>query len=210
MKIKVCGMSDAQSITEVARLSPDWMGFIFYPHSQRYVYKHWEEDNFISLLANIDIPKVAVFVNEVFDNIVSIVKKLGIDYVQLHGDESIETCHKLQSEGLKIIKTFGIHTDFDWDSTEAYMPYCDFFLFDTHTPAYGGSGQQFDWHLLNAYVHKKHFILSGGIDIKDIEKIVKLDHPMLHGIDINSKFETSPGVKDENKVFLAIQKIRNI
>ncbi len=203
-------MSDVKSITEVAQLSPDWMGFIFYTKSLRYIFRHRQEQDLISQLSEIAIPKVAVFVNEEIDTIIHIVKKFGFSYVQLHGNESISTCKELKDADIRIIKTFGIHSGFDWDSTEVYMPYCDFFLFDTHTPEYGGSGKQFDWYQLTEYVHKKHFLLSGGIDIKDIEKIVKLDHPMLYGIDINSKFEISPGLKDENKVFLAIQKIRNI
>lgn len=210
MKIKVCGLADANSINNIAEMYPDWMGFIFYPKSLRYVYHLWDENTLKDILATVSVPKVAVFVNETIENIINIVNHLGIDTVQLHGEEDIAFCKQLQDNGLRVIKTFRIHPDFDWDSTEAFLPYCNLYLFDTYTPEYGGSGKTFDWHLLHQYVHKKHFLLSGGIDIRDIEKIVKLDHPMLHGIDINSKFEISPGIKDENKVFLAIQKIRNI
>jgi len=206
MKIKVCGMKFPENITEIQKLSPDFMGFIFYDKSPRFV--NQEKERKITATTN-EIAKVGVFVNASIVYITEKVKTFALNYVQLHGDESPAYVKELHKKGIKIIKAFQIKTDFDWSLLQAYQKSVDYFLFDTPTASYGGSGKQFDWSKLNNYKGNTPFFLSGGIGLEDIQEIMKLKLSFLFGIDVNSKFETAPGEKNEELVKTMINQVRN-
>jgi phosphoribosylanthranilate isomerase len=194
LKLKICGMRDSTNIEEVGKLNPDLMGFIFYPKSKRYVGKDFNP----VILKNLspDIKTVAVFVNESIEQIIQTISKYKFSYVQLHGSETPEYCISLKNKGIKILKAFGIHSSFEWSILPSYQDACDYFLFDTSTSDYGGSGKKFGWELLDNYHGSKPFFLSGGIEPQDGDKIAGFHHPSLAGIDINSRFEIEPGLKD--------------
>jgi phosphoribosylanthranilate isomerase len=197
-KLKVCGMKYADNIREVAALRPDYMGFIFYEGSKRFVGNMLDEDLLNSLK---DIKKVGVFVNESFENIVNLQAKYGFDFIQLHGDESPEFCLGLDAFGLPVIKAFNVDHDFDFSKLKGYKDHnCAYFLFDARTEQYGGSGKKFNWKLLEKYDNELPFFLSGGITPEDFEEINKLKGLNVHAIDINSRFETAPGIKDVVKI----------
>jgi phosphoribosylanthranilate isomerase len=191
--IKICGMKSPENIRAVAALHPDFMGFIFYPKSPRYA----EPLDSAALQAlPKSIKKIGVFVNEDMENILTFVYKYKLDGVQLHGTELVEMCKELRKTGLIVIKAFPIAEAYNFRVTKPYEGFCDFFLFDTKTDAYGGSGVKFNWGMLNEYKGEAPFLLSGGIAADDAEAILKIKHPKLVGIDLNSKFEVKPGVKN--------------
>lgn len=194
-------MRDAENIREIEKLDVDWIGFIFYPNSPRFVS---EVPNFLSEKIN----RVGVFVNESKEKIIEKVSHFGLNLVQLHGNESPEFCDEMGKIGLKVIKAFSIGNDFPTETVNAYLNKCDYFLFDTKTPSYGGSGKKFNWEVLSKYRGETPFLLSGGISWEDVENIRQLSHPKFIGIDINSKFEISPAVKDVELVKQFIDKIR--
>jgi len=206
MKIKVCGLKYSDNILEVSKLDVDMLGFIFYKKSPRFV----ENSLTLEILEKIpkNIEKIGVFVNSSTEEIKDIVLKYKLTGVQLHGNETPEEC-KLLKDGLLVIKSFLIKDDFDFSVLEAYQYCCDYFLFDTYTKDYGGSGKKFDWNLLNSYKLSTPFFLSGGISIDDVELICNFSHPKFFGIDINSKFEISPGLKDVEKISNFINLIKN-
>jgi phosphoribosylanthranilate isomerase len=195
--IKVCGMRNSQNIADLAKLNPDYMGFIFYAKSPRYVASLNK-----MVVSNLPatIQKVGVFVNESIEKMHETALTYGLDVLQLHGNETTLECIQLQKEGFTIIKAFAIAKASDFKNTHTYEGCCDYFLFDTKTLQKGGSGKKFDWHLLTNYQGETPFFLSGGIDLDDVEVIKKIAHPKLYGVDINSKFETEPGLKDINKL----------
>ncbi|MGN6397986.1 MAG: phosphoribosylanthranilate isomerase [Mucilaginibacter sp.] len=192
MKIKVCGMRDAENIKALAALAPDYMGFIFYKHSPRFA-DELPMDVLSGLPATIN--KVAVFVNEDAGTIRKVIGKYDFDFVQLHGNESPAFCKSLKDEAI-VIKAFGIDKDLDFKQLEKYKNKADLFLFDTKTSAHGGSGLTFDWNILDKYEMETPFFLSGGLSPVNIEEVKNITHPAFYGIDLNSKFETSPGLKD--------------
>jgi len=193
MKIKICGMKFPENIRAVAALKPDFMGFIFYPKSPRYA----EPLDSAALSAlPVSIKKIGVFVNENLENILTFVYKYKLDGVQLHGTELVEMCKELRKTGLMVIKAFPIAEAYNFRVTRPYEGVCDYFLFDTKTDAYGGSGVKFNWKMLDEYVGETLFLLSGGIAPDDAEAILKIIHPKFAGIDLNSKFEVKPGLKD--------------
>jgi phosphoribosylanthranilate isomerase len=191
LKIKVCGMKFTQNREEVEKLPVDFLGFIFYPKSKRFVGENTDPGLFTSAKT-----KVAVFVNENAFEILGLAKNLGFDYVQLHGKENPKTCQLLKNQGLKVIKAFNLNEDFDFASLNTYEKSVDYFLFDTKTDLPGGSGKKFNWEILEKYKENVPFFLSGGIGPEDTEAIKKLQHPQLFGIDLNSGFEDEPGVKN--------------
>ena len=158
--LKVCGMREAANIKELAALSPDFMGFIFYPPSSRFV--STIDENTIKSIPK-KIRKVGVFVNENVLKIKDIAKNFRLDVIQLHGDESPDVCMKLKSEGYVVIKAFHIASADDFSDMLDYEGTCDYFLFDTKTQGYGGSGMTFDWTFLDRYTGQTPFLLSGGI-----------------------------------------------
>lgn len=194
MKLKVCGMREKENIEELLMLKPDFIGFIFYAKSPRFV-------------GSFEIPnvpretkKVGVFVNEDESFIMDCVEKHGLDYAQLHGNESVELAKKLKYNGVGVIKVFGVMDAFPSAEIRPYEDAVDYFLFDTKTPAHGGSGQKFDWSILKSYDSSKPFFLSGGIEVSDIEEIKEMNIEKLEVIDVNSRFEIAPGLKNIEKV----------
>ncbi len=198
MKIKVCGMRNPENIEAITLLPIDFIGFIFYPKSKRDVGEDFDPKIMHSIPKN--IKKVGVFVNESFETILKKSQKYQLDYIQLHGTESIEMCQKLKNQHLGIIKVFGIGDSFDFSMLNGYKPYCNYFLFDTKTPEHGGSGQKFSWDLLRNYDNEIPLFLSGGIGKNDAEDIKKLDFLNLETLDINSKFEIAPALKNADDV----------
>lgn len=216
LKWKVCGLRD--NIAEVVALQPDYIGFIFYKKSPRYV-----GENFVlPEIANSTIKKVGVFVNEAFNVVYNTIRKYKLDYAQLHGYETPEYCKKLKSKGIKIIKAFQVDDNFDFSQLSEYQSVTDYFLFDTKAKQYGGSGKSFDWQVLKKYsmpvskrgMENKYF-LSGGISLGNLDAMEKLDINKIHALDVNSKFEISPGLKniallEELKIKMAGLKIEKL
>jgi phosphoribosylanthranilate isomerase len=204
-KLKICGMREPQNIVEVASVLPDYMGFIYYTKSPRFV------GNNFSLPQNfpIAINKVAVFVNESTENMMAQVQSNRYEYVQLHGHETIAQCAELKAAGINIIKAFSVHDsfDFDSDSVNEYQSVVDYVLFDTAGRNAGGNGVSFDWTRLNEYNQRIPFILSGGISLQNILHLKKLEDMNLHAVDINSGVEICPGVKDVNLIKQLSQKL---
>jgi len=193
-------MRNAQNISEIAKLNPDYLGFIFYEKSPRFV-----ETGRAPSLPPIPkhIKKVGVFVNETAEKILETVEKYGLDLVQLHGAETPEFCRSLKQkmQNVKITKAINIENVLDIEKTKMYdNDCCDYFLFDTKTYLHGGSGQKFQWCTLDRYDGEIPFFLSGGISIDDVLKIKEIHHDRLYGIDINSRFEIEPALKDVEKV----------
>ena len=187
-------MRDSENMKAIADLDVDFMGMIFYPRSKRYVS---EVPSFRPSRQKL----IAVFVNAPITDVVKTVETYGCDGVQLHGGETPEYIRSLKAVCNRlIIKAFQIATTDDLHKTEQYETLCDYFLFDTATPSYGGSGESFDWSVLEAYHGKTPFLLSGGIGAESVEQIKQFSHPQCVGIDINSKFEVSPAVKDVEKL----------
>jgi phosphoribosylanthranilate isomerase len=208
MKVKVCGMRNRENIREITACKPDLLGFIFYPSSKRYVGEKFDP----RLLRKIPpyIYKVGVFVNESPEKIVQLIERYNLDMVQLHGDEDVNVLSELKAKKISIIKSFHINEQFDFNLTEPYLPYCDFFLFDSKSDSYGGAGVKFSWAKLEKYTFQKPFFLSGGIGIEDIESIRAIKHSGLYGVDINSRFEISDGYKDVFLVGDFINKVKQI
>lgn len=206
MKIKICGMKFPKNILEIGALQPDFMGFIFYPKSKRFVGDNFSSKSLEKLPSTIE--KVAVFVNENVNQIIEIQKQFSFDFVQLHGNETVAECEILKENNIKIIKVFSVDNYFNFNDVVAYENVCDYFLFDTKTPKYGGSGKTFDWELLENYTLSKPFILSGGLSIHNIGKIKYANYPMLVGLDFNSRLEDSNTKKITEEVSELIEKIR--
>ncbi|GAB3903289.1 phosphoribosylanthranilate isomerase [Mucilaginibacter boryungensis] len=196
MKIKVCGLREAGNIEAVAALKPDFMGFIWYAQSPRYVYR-LPETVLRSLPAN--IIKTAVFVNEHIDIVRALIHQFDFNAVQLHGQESPEYCAELKQE-VQVLKAFGLDEYFDFEQLKAYVGKVDYFLFDTKTEKHGGSGRIFNWDVLNEYDLDVPFFLSGGLSLDNLAEIKNIKHPALYGVDLNSRFETAPGIKSIEKL----------
>ena len=189
--IKVCGMRDAENIREVEALGIDLMGFIFWPKSSRYVS---ERPAYLPTKCK----RVGVFVDEDIETVRRIADDYALDYIQLHGHESRAYCAQLK--GLKLIKAISVSGEDDIATYKTYEGLVDYFLFDTKCPSVGGSGQQFDWTVLADYVGETPFLLSGGIGPDDAKRVKASHHSKCIGIDLNSRFEIAPGVKDINKL----------
>ena len=229
MKIKVCGMRNAGNIAELQKLDIDFMGFIFWPKSPRYVQQIPSRAGLIPDLPSLDgerikksethdkrILTVGVFVDDMPQNIVTRVYNYHLDYVQLHGSESAVMIDNLRhtlipdiAPNIKIIKALSIKDKSDLEKWHEYDGHVDMFLFDTKCKCAGGSGEQFDWSVLEAYDGNIPFLLAGGISPDDTERIKNFHHPMCLGIDLNSRFETEPGMKDIQKLKLFISQLQN-
>ena len=217
MIIKVCGMRDADNIRAVEQLNIDFMGFIFWPKSSRFVS---ERPAYLPT----NCKRVGVFVNETIEQVSHISDEYSLDYIQLHGNESpayIQELHKYwlrpissrlgqtckhdgprcsEKSPLFIVKAFNIAEPADFEQTKAYEGVADLFLFDTKGKSVGGNGEKFDWDVLKAYKGETPFLLSGGIGPEDASPIKSFHHPKCIGIDLNSRFEIAPGLKDINKL----------
>lgn len=198
MKLKICGMKYPENMLEVGSLLPNYMGFIFWKKSARYF------DGIIPALPK-SIKKVGVFVNAPLEEILEKIEKHDLQAVQLHGDESVEFCETLKKKMPKlteVIKVFSILDTFDFATLKPFESVCDYFLFDTKGKLPGGNGTTFDWKVLENYPSTKPFFLSGGIGLDEIEavnEILKTNLPV-YAIDVNSKFEIEPGLKNINLV----------
>jgi phosphoribosylanthranilate isomerase len=194
IKIKVCGMRNVVNIVEISLLEPDYMGFVFYERSPRYAV---ELNHAILNTLLPSIQMVGLFVDAKLDNLVETSEYHRFDVIQLHGAETPEYCSELKTKyECEIIKAFGIQSSEDFDRTSEYEEVCDYFLFDSKTALYGGSGTKFDHSLLQYYKGNKPFFLSGGITLADAPVIKNNLHELCIGIDINSGFEIAPGLKN--------------
>ena len=194
MIIKTCGMRDADNIRAVSELRIDWMGFIFWAPSSRYVS---EKPTFLPTRQK----RVGVFVDARIEEVRSKADEYALDLIQLHGKESPAFCERLKGNSRQqLIKAFNIATQEDLEQTLPYEGLVDYFLFDTKAKMVGGNGTQFDWSVLSAYQGNTPFLLSGGIGPDDAEKVRNFHHPQLAGIDLNSRFELSPALKDIEKL----------
>jgi len=210
MIIKVCGMREDENIRAVERLDIDWIGFIFYPCSPRYVP---DEKRYAASIRRCVKKKAGVFVNTGTDEMLRTAARLQLDYVQLHGNESPDTCRLIQDNGYPVIKAFSVASANDLKQAETYEAAVSFFLFDTKCEGYGGSGRRFDWNILNNYQGNTPFLLSGGITPGSLDDVLQFHHPLLAGIDLNSGFETAAAMKNtvELQQFVAgIRRINNL
>ena len=202
MMIKVCGMRDAENIRKVEALGIDLMGFIFWLKSSRYVS---ERPAYLPTKCK----RVGVFVDENVEVVKRIADDYALDFIQLHGHESRAYCAQLK--GLKLIKAFNIATTEDLKQTEPYTGIADYFLFDTKGKSVGGNGEKFDWSVLSAYDGNTPFLLSGGIGPDDAKVLTSRLSPLTSkkcvGIDLNSRFEIAPGLKDINKLKTFIESL---
>lgn len=207
VRIKVCGMRDPLNVVEISDIKPDFMGFIFYKGSPRFIGSDPDQ----SLFNNVPpgIIKTGVFVDEKRDEILRLSVRSGLGMIQLHGNESPDYCSYLRSSGLKIIKVISIAKSFDFEFVKSFSEVCDYFLFDTRTEKAGGSGVKFDWNKLKAYNLDIPFFLSGGIGPEDTGLIKTFENRGFFAVDVNSRFETTPGIKNVTLVKKFIEVLKN-
>ena len=202
MRVKVCGMTQLDQVRKLDEMGVDFAGFIFYPKSPRYVAKHLSGEQLKK--AKVRLGKVGVFVHSTYEEVMKCVDDYGLDMVQLHGDETPRFCEQLANY-VTVIKVFRLSENdpVEW-IVKPYEDSCDMFLFDTLGVGYGGTGKKFNWDILKGTMMNKLFYLSGGIEPGDTEKLKEFENDpvskRLFAVDINSKFETSPGVKDLGKI----------
>lgn len=216
MQIKVCGLREPENILQIARLPVDWLGFIFYANSTRAVKPElgeWLQKQEAALAGK---KRVGIFVNAEIEEVLNAVHDFQLDLVQLHGDESPEYCQLIRNlmettsmRKAQLMKVFQVGRVFDFNRVYPYAADCAYVLFDTKGKNYGGNGEQFNWELLQQYQGVTPFLLSGGIGPQDAAAVQAFRHPQLYGIDLNSKFETAPGVKDPGLLNTFIQTLKN-
>lgn len=207
LKIKVCGMTDPENVQSVCKYRPDYLGFIFYRRSVRYVGDAPDPKLFSSVPDG--IRKTAVFVNEHYEKMIELTGKYGIEVLQLHGMESPETCKALRIHGKTVIKVFPGDQLENKGLLSDYSGAADYYLFDTPVKSHGGSGRKFDWSALGRLRSDMSFFLSGGISPNDAELIKTIDLPSFYAVDVNSRFETEPGMKDPELVGKFVNEIRD-
>lgn len=210
MKIKVCGMRDAENIKTLQELPIDYMGLIFWPRSPRCVNK-----NTPRCKDGEHTERVGVFVDQKAQDIITATANYDLDVIQLHGSESPVFCKNLRASiapdikpTIRIMKAISVSSEDDINKWKDYADCVDLLLFDTKCPMVGGSGKKFDWSVLENYDGPLPFLLSGGIDPDDAERVLEFKHPMLMGIDLNSRFETEAGVKDVEKLQTFISRLK--
>ncbi len=201
MIVKVCGMREAENVAQVAALSPDLMGFILFDRSPRFV-------ECVAPVTPQDVQRVGVFVNATMSYIAEMVKRHSLNVVQLHGSESVEMCRWAREQGLVVIKAISISSPSDMTLAVEYAGAVDYLLFDTKCAEHGGSGRRFDWTILDSYQGETPFLLSGGIDEDSAEEILAITHKRFAGVDLNSRFEISPALKDIAKLERFLEKIK--
>lgn len=208
MRIKVCGMTQPKQVAQLGEMGVAFAGFIFYPKSPRYVFKHM---TITQLRKENTINKVGVFVNASIEEVLHMVDECRLHMVQLHGDESPKYCEKI-ADYVSVVKAFRMSDNDspDW-MIRPYMEVCDMFMFDTMGAGYGGTGKKFDWSMIKNSVIGKPFFLSGGIEPGDTERLKEFSNEpvakALFAVDINSKFESSPGVKDMGLVRKFVEEV---
>jgi len=208
IKLKVCGMREAANLAELVTIKPDFIGFIFYDKSPRFVGDALDENAMRAIPKS--IKKVGVFVNANPDYILRNVKKYNLQFVQLHGNETPDFCRNLKTRGVNIIRAFSVDDTFNFTSLNNYKPHCDFFLFDAKGENIGGNGVTFDWNVLKRYDNDKPFFLSGGLSLANIAQVAELSGLKIYGVDINSKFEIEPALKDVTKIQQLIEILRPV
>jgi phosphoribosylanthranilate isomerase len=189
LKIKICGMVRPHNIRDIDKINPDYLGFIFYPKSPRNM------DNNAEALPETKAKRVGVFVNSDIENIIKKARYFKLNTIQLHGNETPETCRELKELGYEVFKAFQVNDNTPIHEIIPYQNKCDVFLYDTQTEQHGGSGKKFNWQKLEELASIGSFMLSGGIGPEDAEAIKALNYPNLIGVDLNSRFEIEPGVK---------------
>ena len=207
MNIKVCGITQFKQLQQLEALNIDFAGLIFYKDSPRYMGNKITGKQIKD--ADFDIKKVGVFVDPGYSELLDAIDEYGLDIVQLHGNETPEMCEELSAE-VEVIKAFRIPGDKAIDIDEMVADYdavCDYYLFDTAgiKESFGGTGQQFDWGILKKAKIEKPFFLSGGIGSDDAAKVKAFSHPDFFAIDVNSRFELSPGLKDMAAILKFLQ-----
>lgn len=210
LKIKVCGMTKIAQVRALSGLGVDFIGFIFYKKSPRYVLEYLTKEEIKNIKGS--FKKTGVFVNESADEILKTVEDCGLDFVQLHGNETPDFCKQIASE-VPVIKAFSVDTQTNISSlVQPFEPFASYFLFDSSTKNYGGSGKKFDWKLLKNQVINRPFFLSGGIGADDADSIISLvkqnSIKNLFALDINSKFETEAGVKNVPAIQNFLQQLK--
>lgn len=203
LKLKVCGLRDAENIRDISALQPDFQGFIYYAKSPRFMGDDFQ-------IPTTTAKRVGVFVNESVDNVLKKVKQDRLDLVQLHGNEEPLAVKQLFGNGVQVMKVFSIDNDFDFNLVKPFVPFSKFFLFDTKTTNYGGSGKTFDWTLLDSYTESTPFFLSGGLSPENIREVSKIKNPALYGVDVNSGVEDAPGIKNISKLKELISILKTI
>lgn len=199
-------MRNQSNIEDLVKLKPNYIGFIFYAKSKRFIGQQIPDE--IQALVPVYIQKVGVFVDEPFDNLLEKFRSNKLDMIQLHGSELPGYCERLKKLDIPVIKVFSVGADFDFTTVQPYNQFCDYYLFDTAGDLHGGNGVKFDWKKLDQYKESKPFFLSGGIQPIDADEIKNITHNELYAIDINSGFEIEPGVKDIPILKSFIEKIR--
>lgn len=197
MKLKICGLRDKENIQAIMDVAtPDYAGFIFYEKSPRYIADEAMQQVIHQNVIPDSVNKVGVFVNEDLAVMEEKAERFQLDFLQLHGNEPAKLCETLRNKGYRVIKAFSLEKKFDFDLLLDYMPHVNFFLFDTKGESFGGNGYSFDWDILKSYDQKVPFFLSGGIGLHNIEEVKDYLDMNIHALDVNSKFEVSPGQKN--------------
>jgi phosphoribosylanthranilate isomerase len=207
LAVKICGMRESGNIMAAAELEPDMMGFIFYPKSPRFAGELLNPD-ILSILPH-SIAKAGVFVNADYKTISETIKKYSLEIVQLHGTESPDLCLRLKENGIRVIKAFNLNENTESIPFSQYIDCTDYFLFDSFASDWGGSGQKFDWKKVNDYDLGHPFFLSGGISPDDAAVIAGINNPSFHGVDLNSRFESEPGIKNIEKLKEFLKELRH-
>jgi len=204
MKIKVCGITRREDLLRLVECRVDYAGFIFYEKSPRFAGNKLDPR---TIRETTEIRKVGVFVDAPLEQVRRTITDYGLDMVQLHGDETPGYCASIN---IPVIKAFRVRSNISWDAIQPYIAVTDYFLFDTDAGnAYGGTGVKFNWELLHGYPYDHPFFLSGGIGPEQLTELLAFKHPALFAVDVNSKFETHPGVKDMGKVQLFTEQIQS-
>ena len=207
-QLKVCGLTKMDQIQELISMNIDFLGFIFYEKSPRFVLNHLSLEEISEINHQ---GKVGVFVNESIEKIAEITEKAKLNFIQLHGDEDenfIKDLRKNVKKEVKLIKVFRVGETFNFQFS-IFNSLVDYFLFDTDSKAFGGTGKTFDWQILNEIEISKPYFLSGGISLENIHQLSTINHQPL-ALDINSKFETEPGSKDIEKIKNFTQIVKKI
>lgn len=196
VKLKVCGLTQRAQFEQLSAMPVTYGGLIFYPKSSRFIGDKLSADEVKKIKG---LQKVGVFVDSSEEEVLEKTRLYGLDLVQLHGDESPEFC-KIIRQHVSVIKAFRVENQADIAQAKAYDGCCDYFLFDTAGKLYGGNGELFNWELLEQYSGRTEFFLSGGIGPEEATALKKFDHPRLKAIDVNSRFEVGPGVKNVDQL----------
>ncbi|MGK7392318.1 MAG: phosphoribosylanthranilate isomerase [Candidatus Cyclobacteriaceae bacterium M2_1C_046] len=202
LKLKVCGLNNNNNFNDISILKPEFVGLNFYAPSKRYV------KGGMQISAPEGVELVGVFVNENLKNILKRAQEYGLTYIQLHGDEPPEFCEQIQAHDLKVIKVFRVDGEFDFKDVAPFVGKADFFLFDAGGKDYGGNGVVFNWSALKDYPFDTPYFLAGGLSPDNIQQVFEQKLPKLYALDVNSGYETMPGIKDVNKVEELIKILR--